>query len=111
MSRHREVAPNVHFIESYLERAERVIAEAVVPIIETARRIGLTVIHAPSPSVACHYEQLTRHGSSPTVREPTWPPREFRCRQGEYAAFKGPRDQPPSVGRTPGRGSSVRAQK
>ena len=29
---------------------------------------------------------------------PSWPPAEFRNRQGAYACFRGPRDQEPGIG-------------
>ena len=89
---------NIHFIQSWLERAQKVTVEAVSPVIEAARAIGLTVVHAPSPPVARQYEQLKRHTPPPEGSDQSWPPREFRCRQGDYAVFKGPRDQPPSIG-------------
>ena len=63
----------------------RVTKEAVVPAIEAARAAGLTIVQAPSPEVAAKFEQLQRHE----------PPAPFRAREGEYAAFKGRRHQPP----------------
>ncbi len=86
-----------HFIESWLERAERITREAVVPALAAARRVGLTVVHAPSPPVAEQFEQLERHASPPPAAEPDWPPAAFRSRQGAYAAFRGPRAQPPGI--------------
>ena len=88
---------NTHFIESWLERAKRVTVEAVVPALEAARSIGLTVAHAPAPEVAKQYPQLARHAPPPQSPTPSWPPAEFRRREGDYAAFRGPRDQPPSI--------------
>ena len=55
-----------HFIESWLERADRITREAVVPVLERARQTGLTIVHAPSPPVA----------------ESDGPPAPFRRRQG-----------------------------
>jgi len=89
---------NLHFCESWLERAKRVTVEAVVPALEAARRIGLTIVHAPSPPVAQQYPQLARHKPPPRASAPSWPPAEFRRREGEYVAFRGPRDQPPGIG-------------
>ena len=43
---------NVHFIESWIERAKQVTVDCVVPVIDTARRAGLTIVHASSPPVA-----------------------------------------------------------
>ncbi len=88
---------NTHFIETWLERAVRVTKEAVVPAIEAARAAGLTIVQAPSPEVAAKFEQLQRHEPPAPVAEPDWPPAPFRAREGEYAAFKGPRNQPPGI--------------
>ncbi len=89
---------NIHFCESWLARATDVLKAKVLPAIEAARRAGLTVVHAPSPPVAAQYPQLQRHKPAPQWAPPTWPPAEFRRREGPYAAFKGPRDQPPGIG-------------
>jgi len=70
-----------HFIESWLERADRITREAVVPVLERARQTGLTIVHAPPLLVA----------------ESDWPPAPFRRRQGAYASFRGPRAQPPGI--------------
>ena len=71
-----------HFIESWLERATKIAKEAVVPVLQAARGAGITVVHAPSPPV------------------------EFRARSGEYAAFRGPRSQPPGIPGIPQLGMS-----
>ena len=88
---------NTHFIESWLERAIQVTKEAVVPAIEAARTAGLTIVQAPSPEVAVRFEQLKRHTPPDAAPEADWPPSEFRARAGEYAAFRGPRNQPPGI--------------
>ena len=49
---------NVHFIESWIERAAQVTTECVVPVIDAARQAGLTIVHAPSPPVAEQYPRL-----------------------------------------------------
>jgi len=87
-----------HFIESWLERAEKVTREAVVPVLHAGRAAGLTIVHAPSPSVTPAFPQhMKRHQPAPSAAPPDWPPAEFRSRQGEYAAFRGPRAQPPGI--------------
>ena len=90
---------NNHFIESWLERASQVTREAVVPVLEAARAAGLTIVHAPCPEVAAQFDQLARHRPPPHEPEPDWPPADFRSRHGAYAAFRGPRDQPPGIPR------------
>ena len=89
---------NVLHIESWLERAKRVTREAVGPALATARQGGLTIVHAPSPEVAGRYPQLWRHAPPPRTAAPDWPPVAFRRREGEYAAYRGPRNQPPGIG-------------
>jgi nicotinamidase-related amidase len=91
-----------HFIESWLERAERMTREAVVPVLHSGRQAGLTIVHAPSPSVTPAFpDHMKQHkpapAASPPDPTPDWPPADFRSRQGEYSAFRGPRAQPPGI--------------
>ena len=86
-----------HFIESWLERAVQITKEKVAPALEAARAAGLTIVHATSPPVAEQFEQLKRHVPPVPSPPPAWPPDNFRSRQGEYAAFRGPRAQPPGI--------------
>jgi len=86
-----------HFIESWLERAGRMTQQSVVPVLAKAREVGMTVVHAPSPPIAETYEQLKRHTPASPSPVTDWPPAEFRARVGEYAAFRGPRSQPPGI--------------
>ena len=89
---------NVHFIESWIERAKTVTVDAIVPALNAARDAGLTIVHAPCPEVAGQFPQLNRHTLPEIQSPPDWPPAEFRSRTGEYAAYRGPRSQPPSIG-------------
>lgn len=92
---------NIHFIESWLERAKQVTRQFLLPAVEAARQAGLMVVHAPCPEVA---RQFSKHRPSVPPKlvqpsqEPDWPPAEFRQRRGDYSAFAGPRNQPPSIG-------------
>ena len=95
-----------HFIESWLERAGRMTQQSVVPVLAKAREVGMTVVHAPSPPIAETYEQLKRHTPEPPCPVTDWPPAEFRARVGEYAAFRGPRSQPPGIPHIPELGMS-----
>ena len=89
---------NVHFIETWIERAKQVTVDCVVPVIDAARQVGMTIVHAPSPSVAAQYSQLERHKPPEPSTPPAWPPSDFRGRQGDYAVYRGPRSQPPGIG-------------
>lgn len=89
---------NVHFIESWIERAARITKECVVPVLDAARRAGLTIVHAPSPPVAEQYPQLQRHKPPEPSVPSAWPPAAFRSREGDYTVYRGPRSQPPGIG-------------
>ena len=89
---------NVHFIESWIERAKQVTVDCVVPVIDAARRAGLTIVHAPSPPVAAQYPQLQRHNPPEPSAPSAWPPANFRSREGDYVVYRGPRSQPPGIG-------------
>jgi nicotinamidase-related amidase len=91
---------NVHFIRSWIERAEHISREFVIPAMDAARDAGLTIVHAPCPEVAMQYpDHLPSVPPAPPQPSsgPDWPPHEFRSRSGEYAAYRGPRDQPPGI--------------
>jgi nicotinamidase-related amidase len=86
---------SIHYCESYLSRSRRIIEERIVPVVNAARKIGLTVLHAPSSSIAEKYPQSTRYFEkgdeerSPRYSsiDPEWPPREFVERKGSYSVF------------------------
>jgi nicotinamidase-related amidase len=93
-----------HHIDSWLERAAKCVKRGCLPVLRAARKVGMTVIHAPSPEVAeRHYaEKLKRYSPPPKYRlesapPPDWPPPEFRRRQGDDAIFRDPRSQPPGI--------------
>lgn len=87
-----------HFIESWIERAGRVLRDHVLPVIDAAREAGLPVIHAPCPEVAANYEQLKAHKPrEASASTPDWPPAEFRRREGPYHTYRGPREQEPGI--------------
>ena len=89
---------NVHFIESWIERAEKITQNCIVPVIEEARSVNMTIVHAPSPSVAAQYPQLERHKPPQPSKSLSWPPPDFRGRLGDYDIYRGPRSQPPGIG-------------
>ena len=94
---------NVHHIDSWIERAEAVTKEVIAPLIGRARECGLTIVQAPSPGVLANFPDKYEvyQGCTPEPEPgppPAWPPTEFRSRQGEYACFRGPRDQEPGIG-------------
>lgn len=93
---------NVHHIQSWIERAEAMTRDVIVPLADRARATGITIIHAPAPQVAekhgVHADAAPSGGDRNPGGSGPWPPPEFCARSGEYALFRGPRDQPPSIG-------------
>lgn len=81
---------NIDFLEGYFARVERIVKEKIAPLLEAARAIGVTVIHAPSPEVAARY---TPAPPAEPIERDTWPPADFLpdadtgCRNGEYAVL------------------------
>lgn len=85
-----------HYIDSWLRRAAEITRTKIVPLLEAARKVGMTVIHGPSPFIANRYLEAPPAPVTTTVPPPPdWPPRAFRgiYRKGEYASFG--RDQEP----------------
>ncbi len=82
---------NVFRRASAMERAEVATREAVVPVLDACRKAGMAIVHAPSPKVAEQYPQLAKHAAPEPGPARDWPPRDFRARTGEYAAYGGTR--------------------
>jgi nicotinamidase-related amidase len=86
---------STHYIDSWLNRATEVTQQKIVPLLEVARAIGLTVIHAPSPRVveSHHPEKMPPPQDASAVRPQSWAPSEFRglYRTGEFGRNKEPR--------------------
>ncbi len=83
---------SIHPIVTHQERAARICAELIAPVAEACRQAGVAVIHAPSPGQAKLYEQWTKYASDAELfgaapEPPTWPPEEFRTKEGDYAQF------------------------
>jgi nicotinamidase-related amidase len=80
---------STHYIDSWLARARQVTQEKIVPLLEAARRIGMTVIHAPCPQVADRYGPAPSPAAAPERPRSDWPPSAFRgiYRGGEVADF------------------------
>ena len=85
-----------------MERAKRITINNIIPVIDKARAVGLTIVHAPSPEVAKKYRMSTQYASDeelfPSPKVYDWPPENFVKREGQYKIFAGPRNQPPGVG-------------
>lgn len=83
--------------EDMREIDDRITRERIVPVVEAARKHGLQVIHAPSPTVARkspNWVKLIPEEEKPQKEwpnSPDWPPQDFRRREGKYAQFARPR--------------------
>ena len=79
-----------HYIDSWLRRAAEITRTKIVPLLDAARKAGMTVIHGPSPFIANRYLKAPPAPVTTTdPPPPDWPPRAFRgiYRSGAYAAF------------------------
>lgn len=89
-----------HYVASHLERGGRITRERIVPLADTFRRLGATVVHAPSPGCRGPYGHLlTRVDGTPEDDAPgrqpllpDWPPPAFRDKTSEYAGLGRPKD-------------------
>jgi nicotinamidase-related amidase len=83
---------NIDYIESYFQRIRSITRDKIAPVLDTARALGMAVIHAPSPEVADRYAPAPPQ-PSPSSPTAAWPPVEFiphessQCRQGEYSIY------------------------
>jgi nicotinamidase-related amidase len=88
---------DLHYLTGSAARAEQIVRERIVPLVEACRGAGLTVVHAPAPEVAVKYEKWLAYaadgdlfGSPPSEEDEAWPPKDFRERKGEYVALAKP---------------------
>lgn len=83
---------STHYVDSWIRRASEIVLAKIVPLLDAARSVGLTVVHAPSPYVvkkggyATAKPELATPSSGPGSE---WPPEDFRgiYRSGEFAVF------------------------
>src|SRR5262245_60256900 len=69
---------STHYIDSWLQRAGEVTRQRIVPVLDAARQIGMTVVHAPSPQVAEKYGAPPSEPAAGGRLPGDWPPAEFR---------------------------------
>lgn len=84
---------STHYIDSWLQRATQITQEKIVPLLNVARKLGITVIHAPSPSVVEPQHPECMPETQPQPVHQQWPPAEFRSiyRQGPFGRNQEPR--------------------
>jgi len=75
------------------ERADEIVESKIVPLVDTCRRSGLQVIHAPANPVAAKSPNWAKLIGEDEKRQPAypnspdWPPSEFRRKSGKYAKY------------------------
>ena len=81
-----------HYLKDTEARSDRIMREKIVPLLEAARRDGVTVIHAPAPRLAKdHPNRFTFEGEKPpSPIDPEWPPQAFRAKRDDYAHYARP---------------------
>lgn len=87
-----------HYVSTHLERGRDITVNRIRPLTDAFRRMGGTVIHAPSPDCAKRYPQWTQfagdhetHGRSGKPAD-NWPPPDFRSKTGDYEKFAKPKE-------------------
>ena len=88
---------DIHYVHSHEEISGEITREKIVPLAQTCREAGVTVIHAPSPPIAAKFPQWTRYAGDKEFgisqgggSSPDWPPTEFRQQKGEFAQYAKP---------------------
>lgn len=85
-----------HYLKDTEARTEQVIDEKLLPLLTACRAAGLSVIHAPSPAQAMQHPNWVAlrnkvpAEAQPSVPHDSWPPPEFRSKNGAYQAYSRP---------------------
>jgi len=84
-----------HMLKSHEKRCLEITRDKILPVLDIARKAGITIVHCPGRNVACKYPQCKRFVRAkeivPSVRKSLdWPPENFRKRTGEYAMYAHP---------------------
>ncbi|MEE2659229.1 MAG: isochorismatase family protein [Candidatus Latescibacterota bacterium] len=84
-----------HYLVDTGERAEQIIQNRLLPLIDACRQAGVAVVHAPSPPQAkssSAWLQAPGWDRKPWPDDPAWPPPDFRSFRGDYAGYAGPEE-------------------
>jgi nicotinamidase-related amidase len=86
---------NRHYLKDTEARAEAIIQQRLLPLVEGLRAAGLPIVHAPSPPQAQEHDQwlqLPGWDEPPWPQDEDWPPPAFRRSEGEFAAYALPEE-------------------
>ena len=86
---------NSHYLLSHQKRAAEICRGKIKPVMDACRKVGIAVIHTPSPEDAKRYLDTgnffgVRAENFKPVETLSWPPENFRKRLGEYSKFAKP---------------------
>ncbi len=87
-----------HYLKDTEERAEVIINNKIVPLLESCRNHGVEIIHAPSLTTAIKYENYKKYEHSKEHEgiheginnKDIWPPQEFKAKQGDFHKYARP---------------------
>ena len=81
-----------HYLKEPEDRAEKIINDKYVPLLNKCRESGMSIIHAPSPQVAVKHPNWVKLISEIELNPvpDNWPPKEFRGLSGNYKSFRRP---------------------
>ena len=79
-----------HYLKDTEARAEVIIKEKLAPLVDTCRKAGLQIIHAPSPELAREESRWVKIPIQNLQKLDDWPPYEFRSKSGAYKAYAKP---------------------
>jgi hypothetical protein len=87
---------NMHYVKSWEKRAGEIMQKFIAPALRAARKAGITIIHAPTPTIAAKHAVSAAYkipgeqpaGAAYAQPDPDWPPREFVDRSGPYAQYE-----------------------
>jgi len=84
-----------HHLKTHMNRTGAIMANRIAPVIQSARKVGIPIIYAPTPEIARKYPQWTRYAGEEEIfayppspkPQSDWPPKEFKERKGEYTKY------------------------
>lgn len=81
-----------HYVASHVARTAEITTQRIKPLMQAFRARGASVVHAPGPDCAQKYPQAGKYAiaqekGGQSRAEQTWPPTEFRRKEGDFAQW------------------------